>query len=57
MRDVTEQKQKGQLIVDYPEYCEDCELRYGDWCVPCNINVGEYIDFLEKYEKCLIKKM
>lgn len=48
---------KGILVVDYPKYCEDCDLRYGDRCVPTNLDVSEYIDYLEKYEKCPIKKV
>lgn len=48
----------GVLMLDrYPKYCDECQLRYGDHCVVVNLNVGEYIDYLEKYENCPIKEV
>lgn len=48
---------KGLLILDnYPKDCDECDLRYGDRCVVTNLDVGMYVDYLEKYEKCPIQK-
>ena len=48
---------RGVLLLDYfPLYCEDCTLRYGDRCVVTNLDVGDYVDYLEKYENCPIKE-
>lgn len=48
---------KGLLILDnYPTDCDECDLKYGDRCVVTNLDVGVYVDYLEKYEKCPIQK-